>query len=53
MFTDKIYPIISNGVSDISGKYIISKIIGTVIWYCTDDEGKLNRKKMNNVLYST
>ena len=37
MFTYKIEPIISNGVSTIGGKYIIPKGIGKVIWYWTDD----------------
>ena len=39
MFTDKIEPIISNGVADIVIKDIISKGIVTVRFSCTDDEG--------------
>ena len=35
MFTDKIDPIIYNGVSTIGGKYLITKKIFTVIWYWT------------------
>ena len=37
MFTDKIEPIIYNGVANIGGKDIITKGIGPVIWYWTDD----------------
>ena len=50
MFTDKIEPIISNGVVTIGGKYLITKEIGTVIWSWTDDEGQLHKNKLNNVL---
>ena len=41
MFTDKIEPIIYNGVESIGGNDIIPKVIGTVIWSWTDDEGQL------------
>ena len=51
MFSDKIEPIISNGVANIGGKDIIPKWIGTVICYCTDDKGQLHTNKFNNVLY--
>ena len=44
MFTDKIQPIVSNGVETICGKDLITKGIGIVIWSCTDDEGKLHKK---------
>ena len=42
MFTDRIDPIISNGVATIEGKYLIPKGIGTVIWSWTDDDGQLH-----------
>ena len=32
IFTDNIEPIISNEVETIGGKYLIPKVIGTVIW---------------------
>ena len=51
MFTEKIEPIISNGVSTIGGKDIIKKLIGTVSWSWTDEEGKLHTKKLNNLIY--
>ena len=41
MFTDKIEPIISNGVVTIGGKGLITKLIGTVSWSWTDDERQL------------
>ena len=50
MFTDKIYPIISNRVATIGGTDIIPKGIGTFSWSCTDDEGQLHTKKINSVL---
>ena len=53
MFTDKIEPIISNGVETIGGNYLIPKNIGTVSWSWTDYEGKLHTKKFNDVLYFT
>ena len=53
MFTDKIEPIIYNGVADIGGKYFIPKGIGTVRLSETDDEGQLHTKKLNNVLCFT
>ena len=43
MITDKIYPIIYNGVA---------KGIGTVSWSWTDDEGQMYIIKLNNLLYS-
>ena len=51
MFTDKIEPIIFNGVATIGGKYIIPKRVVKVSWSCTDDEGKLHINRFNNVLY--
>ena len=51
MFTDKIEPIISNGVATIGRKDLITKRIGTVIWSSTDDEGKLHTNRSNNILY--
>ena len=51
MLTDKIEPIISNGVATIGGKYLITKGIGTIIWSWTDDERQLHTNKLNNVLY--
>ena len=51
MFTNKIDPIISNGMETIGGNDIISKGIGTVICSWTDDDGQLHTKKVNNVLY--
>ena len=53
MFTDKIDPIVSNGVATIAVKDIITKDIGTVNWYWTYDEVQLHRMKLNNVLYFT
>ena len=53
MFTDKIEPIISNGVATIGGKYIIPRMIGKVSWYWNDDEVQLHTNKLNNVLYFT
>ena len=50
IFTDKIHPIISNGVATIFGKDIIPQGIGTVSWSCTDDEGLLHTKKFNILL---
>ena len=49
MFTDKIDPIIYNGVANIGGKYLIPKGIDTVIWSWTDYEGKLHTNILNNV----
>ena len=49
MLTEKIEPVIYNGVATIGGKYLIPKWIGTVIWYWTDDEGNLHKNKFNNV----
>ena len=51
MFTDKIESTISNVVYTIEGKYLVPKGIGAVSWSRTDDEGKPNTKKLNNVLY--
>ena len=49
LFTDKIEPIIYNGVAIIGGKDIITKGIGIVRWSWTDDEGKIYTKELNNV----
>ena len=51
MFTDKIEPIISNGVATIGGKNIITKGIGTVSWSWNDDEKQIHKNQSNNVLY--
>ena len=51
MFTEKIDPIIYNGVATIGVKYLITKWTVTVIWSWTDDEGQLQTKKLNTVLY--
>ena len=51
MFTDNIFPIISNGVATIGRKSLIPKGIGTVIWDWTDDKGKLRKNKLKNVIY--
>ena len=51
ILTDNIDPTISNGVSTIGGKYLIPKGIGTVIWYWTNDEGKMHTNKLNNAIY--
>ena len=53
MLTDKIEPIISNGVENIGGYDLIPKGIGTVRWSWTDDEGKPNTNKLNNLPYFT
>ena len=53
MFTDKIDPIISNGVATIGEKDIIQKGIDTVIWSWNDDEGQRHKQKLKNVLYFT
>ena len=53
MHTDKIEPIISNGLATIGGRYLISKGIVKVSWPWTDDEGQMKTKKSNNVLYFT
>ena len=50
MFTYNIDPIIYNGVATIGRKYIIPKVIGTVIWYCSDDGVQLHTNKLNNVI---
>ena len=50
MSTDKIGPIISNGVVTIGRKDLIPKGIITVRWSWTDDEGQLQTNKFNNVL---
>ena len=51
MFTDKIYPMMSNGVSTIGGKDIHPKGAVKVIWSCTDDLKKTYKNKFKNVLY--
>ena len=53
MFNDKIDSIISNGVATIGGKYIIPKVVFTVSWYWTDDEGQMHTKDFNNIIYFT
>ena len=53
MLTDKIEPIISNGVANIGGKDIIQKGTGTVIWYLNDYEGQLQTNKLKSVPYFT
>ena len=53
MFTDNIEPIISNEVGTIGGNNIITKSIGTVIWYWTDDDVKMHKNELNNLLYFT
>ena len=53
MFTEKIDPIISNGVANIGGKDIIPKGVGKFSWYWTDDEGQLHKNKLNNVNLSS
>ena len=54
MSTDKIYPIISNGVATMVGKDLITKRIGTVTWSWTDDEGQLHKKNYQcYLLYRT
>ena len=51
MFTYKIDPIISNKVAKIGGNCFIPKGIGTVSWSWTDDKGKLQTNKLNNIIY--
>ena len=46
MFTEKIEPMIYNGLSTIGGKYLIPKGISVVSWSWTDDEGQPNTKKI-------
>ena len=53
MFTEKIDPIISNEVATIHGKDYIRNGFGTVSLYWNDDEGQLQTKKLNNLLYFT
>ena len=50
MFTDKIDPIISNGVATIGEKYLIPKGIGTVCLSWTYDDGQLYTNKFNNLI---
>ena len=50
-FTEKIEPIIYNGVANICVKYLITKWIVTVIWSWNDDEGQPHTNKLNTVLY--
>ena len=50
MFTDKLYTTTSNGITTLSGKYLILKGIGNVNWSLTYDEGQLHTKKLNNVI---
>ena len=51
VFTYNIEPIIYNRVATIGGNDLITKIIGIVSWSWTDDEGKLQTNKLNNVIY--
>ena len=51
MLTEKIYTIIYNGLATIGVNDIVSKGIDTVRCYQTDDEGKLHKNKLNNVIY--
>ena len=51
MFTEKIDPIISNGVANIGGKDLIPKVIRTVSWSWNYDEFQLHTKKFNNLIY--
>ena len=53
MFTEKMQLIIYNGGATKGGKYLISKGIGTVIWYQNEDVGEIITNKFNNVLYFT
>ena len=53
MFTDKIEPIISNGVATIGGNDLIQKGIDTAIWSWNYDEGQRHKQKLNHVLYFT
>ena len=53
MSTDKIEPIIFTRVATIGVKVSITKLICTVNWYWTYDEGKLQTSKLNNGLYFT
>ena len=46
MFTDKIEPIISNGVATIGGKDIIPKRIGKIRQSWDDKNGKLHIKTL-------
>ena len=51
VFTYNIEPIIYNRVATIGGNDLITKVIGIVSWSWTDDEGKLQTNKLNNVIY--
>ena len=51
MFTDKIESIVSNGVENIGGKYLILKRIDTVNWSWNCDEEKIHTNKLNKVIY--
>ena len=51
--TDKIEPMIYNGLETIGGKYLIPKGIFTVSWSWTEDREKLHTNKLNNILYFT
>ena len=50
MFTEKIENITYNVVATIVVKYFIEKVIATVRQSWTDDDGQLQKKKINNVL---
>ena len=51
MFTDKIEPIVSNGVPTMGGKDIIPKGIVRVSWSWNYDDKIIQTKKLNNMLY--
>ena len=53
MLTDKVEPIISNGVATIGGNNLIHKEIVTVSWSWNDDEVQLHIKRLNNSLHFT
>ena len=46
MFSDKIDPIMSNGVAKICGKYLHHKGVVAVRWSWTGDEGQIHTNKL-------
>ena len=50
IFTVKTEPILSNGVGTIDERDLIPKLIGTVVWSLTDNEGKMHTFFKNNIL---